>query len=73
MPDPDNIGVLILALSSLALISNLGLLTAEAITGKPSEKYPTLNEELSTYDDEVTSLDFITSTNGAGSFNAIGG
>ena len=33
LPDPDNIGVGILVLSSVDLISNIGLLTAEALPG----------------------------------------
>ena len=35
-PDPDNIGVEILVLYSVALISNIGLLTAEELTGEPN-------------------------------------
>ena len=42
--DPDNIGVEILVLSSVDLISNIGLLTAEALTGEPNEKDPTFNK-----------------------------
>ena len=45
LPDPYNIDVEILVLSSVALISNIGLLASEALTGEPNEKYPTLNEE----------------------------
>ena len=41
LPDPDNIGVEILLLSSVALISNIGLLTTEALSGEPNEKYST--------------------------------
>ena len=44
-PHPYNIGVEILVLSSVVLISNIGLLTAEALTGELNEKYPTFNEE----------------------------
>ena len=45
MTDPYNIGVEILVLSSVALKSNIGLLTAEALTGEPNDKDPTFNEE----------------------------
>ena len=44
LPDPDNIGVVILVLYSVALISNIGLLTAEALSGEPNEKEPTFDE-----------------------------
>ena len=44
LPDTDNIGVEMLFLSSVALISNIGLLTVEALTGKPNDKDPTFNE-----------------------------
>ena len=35
------IGVEILVLYSVSFISNIGLLTVEALTGEPNEKYPT--------------------------------
>ena len=73
MPDPDNIGVEILVLYSVALISNVGLLTAEALTGEPNEKEPTFNEEPSPDNDEDIALDLIPPPNGAGGFNGIGG
>ena len=73
MPDPDNIGVEILVLSSVALISNIGLLTAEALTGEPNEKESTFNKEPSPDNDEVTALDLIPPPNGAGGFNLICG
>ena len=53
MPDTDNIGVEILVLSSVALISNIGLLTAESLTGEPNYKDPTSNEEYFPDDYEV--------------------
>ena len=71
MPDTDNIGVEILVLSSVALISNTGLLTAEALTGKPNDKELTLNEEPSPNNGEVTALDLIPPPNGAVAFNDI--
>ena len=46
-PDPDNIGVVILVFSSVALISNIGLLTEEAVPGEPNDKEPTFDEEIS--------------------------
>ena len=73
MPYPYNIGLEILVLSSVALISNIGLLTAEALTGEPNEKEPTFNEEPSPDNDEVTALELIPPPNGAGTFNGIGG
>ena len=36
LPDTDNKGVEIFFLSSFALISNTGLIKAEALTGKPN-------------------------------------
>ena len=36
LPYPDNIGVEILVLHSMALVSNIGLLTAETLTGEPN-------------------------------------
>ena len=71
--DIYNIGVEILVLSSVALISNIGLLTAEALTGETNEKYPTFNKETSPNNDEVTALDLIPPPNGSGGFNDIGG
>ena len=73
MPDPDNIGVEILVLSLVALISNIGLLTEEALTDEPNEKDPTFNEEPSIDNDEVKALELIPPQNGDGSFNYIGG
>ena len=73
MLDPDNIGVEILVLYSVALISNVGILTAEALTGEPNEKETTFNESPSPDNDEVIALDLIPPPNGAGEFNGIGG
>ena len=73
MPDPYNIGVEILVLSSVDLISNIYLLTEEALTGEPNEKEPTFNKEPSHVNDEVTSLDLIPPPNVDGGFNDIGG
>ena len=73
LPDPNNIGVEILVLSSLALISNIGLLTAEALTGEPNQKETTFEKEPSSNNDQVTALDLIPHPNGAGGFNDIGG
>ena len=42
---PDNIGVEILVWYSVALISNIGLLTAKALTGEPNDNDPTFNKE----------------------------
>ena len=56
MTDPNNIGVEILVLSSVALISNIGLLIAEALTGEPNDKYSTLSEEPSPDNDEFIAL-----------------
>ena len=56
LSDPYNIGVEILVLSSVALISNMGLLTAEALTGEPNEKDPTFDEEPSPDNDEVETI-----------------
>ena len=44
LTDPYNIGVEVLVLSSVVLISNIGLLTAEVLTGEPNEKDPTFNK-----------------------------
>ena len=55
-PDPDNIGVEILLLFSVALISNIGLPTAEALTGEPNEKDLTFNKETLTDNDEVEKI-----------------
>ena len=57
----------------MALISNIGLLTAEKLTVEPNEKDPTFNEELSPDNYEVTALELIPPPNGAGTFNKIGG
>ena len=65
LPDPDNIGAVILVLSSVALISNIGLLKAEELTGEPNDKDPAFNEELSPYNDEVTAFDLIQPKNDA--------
>ena len=46
-PDTDpNVGVEILFLSSVALISNMGLLAADAITVEPNEKDLTYKKNL---------------------------
>ena len=57
----------------MALIENIGLIAAEAITGEQNEKEPTFNKEPSPDNDEVTALDLIPPPNGAGTFNGIGG
>ena len=62
-----------LFLLSVALISNIGLLTAEALTGEPNDKEPTFSEEPSPDINKVTTLELIPPTNGAGRFNEIGG
>ena len=49
----ENISVEKLVLYSVALISNIGLLKAEALTDKPNEKEPTFNEEPSPDNNEV--------------------
>ena len=72
MIDLYNKGVEILVLSSVALISNIDLLTSDALTGELNEKYPTFNDEPSPDNDKVTALELIPNPNGAGSFNAIG-
>ena len=72
-PDPDNICVEILVLYLVALISNIGLLTEEALAGEPNDKEPTFNKEPSPDNDEVTASGFIPPPNGAGGFNKIGG
>ena len=73
LTDPYNIGVEILALSSVALISNIGLLTAEALTGEPNERDHTFNKEPSPDNDEFTALALIPPSNGTRVFNNIGG
>ena len=73
LTEPDNIGAEILVLYSVSLISNIGLLTSEALTGEPNEKELTFNNEPSTDNDEVTALYLIPYPNGSGYFNAIGG
>ena len=45
-----------MVLSSVALISNIGLLTAEELTSEPNEKDLTLNEEPSPDNDEVDTI-----------------
>ena len=55
-PDPYNIGVGILFLSSVDLISNIGLLTEEAITGEPNEKEHISNKYTSIYNDKVETI-----------------
>ena len=62
-----------LFLLSVALISNIGLLTAEALTGEPNEEEPAFNKELSPDNVKVTALYLIPPTNGSGSCNYIGG
>ena len=54
--DPDNIGVEILVLSSVALISNICLLISEALTGEPNDKDPTFNKEPSADNDEFETI-----------------
>ena len=44
LPYPDNICEEILVLYSVALISTIGLLTADALTGEPNEKNPIFNK-----------------------------
>ena len=56
MPDIDIIGVEILVLYSVDLISNIGLLIAEALTGEPNEKEPTFNKEHSPDNDEFETI-----------------
>ena len=53
------------------LIWNIGLLTAEALTGEPNKKEPTSNGEPSPDNYEVTALDLIPPPNGSGAFNKI--
>ena len=57
----------------MALISNIGLLTAEALTGEPNNKETVCNEETSPDNGEVTALDLNPLPNGAMAFNKIGG
>ena len=73
LPHPDNLGVKILVLSSVDLISNIGLLTSDALTGKPNYNDTTFNKEPSPDNDEVISLDLIPPPNCAGESNDIGG
>ena len=73
LPYLDNIGVEILFLPSVALISNIGLLIEDALTGEPNEKDPTFNKEPSPYNDEVKALDLIPPPYAAGDFNYISG
>ena len=68
-PELENIDVEILVLSLVALISNIGLLTAEALADDPNEKEPTLNAEPSYGNDEVTYLESIPPSNIAEGFN----
>ena len=68
LPDTYNIGVVILLLSSVDLISIIGLLTVETLTREPNEKWPTFNEDLSADNDEFKALELIPSINGAGYF-----
>ena len=56
LPDIDEIGVEILFLSSMDLVSNIGLLTADALTSEPNEKEPIFNKEPSTDNDEVKTI-----------------
>ena len=55
-PDPYNIDVEILLLYSVALISNVGLLTSEALYSESNEKYSTFNEEPCTINDGVETI-----------------
>ena len=57
----------------MELISTIGLLTAEALTGDPNEKVPTLNKETPPDNDEVAALELILPPNGAGAFDGIYG
>ena len=59
-------------MSTVSLISNIGLLIAEAITGEPNEKETTSNVDPVYDNDEVTALYLIPLPNDAGTFNAIG-
>ena len=56
LPYLDNIGVEILFLPSVALISNIGLLIEDALTGEPNEKDPTFNKEPSPDNDEFETI-----------------
>ena len=62
-----------MVLSSVAMILNIGLLTAEALTVETHEREPTSNEEPSPDNDEIIALDFIPTPNDVGGFNDIGG
>ena len=57
----------------MAFISNIGLLTEDALAGEPNEKQPTFNEEPFPDNDEVTALDWIPPPNSAGASNYIDG
>ena len=58
---------------SVELISNIGLLTEEALTGEPNDKEHTFNEEPSPDNEKIIALELIPPPNGAGRFNDIGG
>ena len=62
-----------LFLSSVALISNIGLLTSDALTGEPNEKEPIFNKEPSPDIDEVTVLELIPPPNGDWDLKVISG
>ena len=59
--------------SSVALISNIILLTEETLNGELNYKEPTFNEEPSPDNDEATALELIPPPNGAWTFNDICG
>ena len=73
LTDPDNIGVEILVLSSVSVISNIGVPTVKALTSEPNEKEPNFNKEPSPGNDKVTVLDLIPPPNGDEDFDDIGG
>ena len=56
LPDPYNIGVDISFLSSVTLISNIVLITAESFTGERIKKGPPSNEENLPNNDEVETI-----------------
>ena len=56
----------------MALISNIGLLTANALTGETNYKEPNFNKEPLPNNYEVTALDLIPHPNGDGAFNENG-
>ena len=60
-------------LLSVALISNIGLLRAEALTGEPNEEEPTFNKEPSPDNVKVTDLYLIPPPNVSGACNDICG